>query len=120
MNILLAEDCKANRDLLAGIIAKCSVHITIFLASDGADAWSIYQRENIDMVITDIEMPRMSGGELAMKIRARRDDVPILYTTAYPSRAIEAEKRDIYIKPLNISKLKRRIKKMLGKKETDE
>ena len=46
-----------------------------------------------DVVITDIEMPEMTGLELARRIRAVRQDIPILLVTGYPNRLIAQEGR---------------------------
>ncbi len=53
-------------------------------AEDGAKAWELFQTEHVDLVITDIEMPRMNGFELTRKIRKEsgNKEVPIIAVTS--------------------------------------
>ena len=57
---------------------------TIRTAPDGQEAWESIQRERPDLVITDLQMPRLNGLELAQRIRgdARTRDLPVILLTA--------------------------------------
>jgi len=57
----------------------------IFEAQDGLEAFQIYEEEQPDMIITDIEMPHLNGLELCRKIRQNDKETPIIITTAYTS-----------------------------------
>jgi len=57
----------------------------IFEAQDGEEAFQIYQEEQPNIIITDIEMPKMNGLELCKKIRETDRETPIIITTAYTS-----------------------------------
>ncbi|WP_177176918.1 hybrid sensor histidine kinase/response regulator [Faunimonas pinastri] len=57
---------------------------TVLPASSGRQALNILnERGNVDLVITDHAMPRMTGSELASEIRARSPELPIILTTGY-------------------------------------
>lgn len=57
----------------------------IFEAQDGEEAFQIYQEEKPNVIITDIEMPKVNGLELCKKIRTIDKETPIIITTAYTS-----------------------------------
>jgi CheY-like chemotaxis protein len=52
-------------------------------ASSGKDALAMFDKSKFDLVITDFAMPLMKGDELAMEIKARNPEQPIVMITAY-------------------------------------
>lgn len=66
----------------------------VFEASGGRQALSILQRENVDLVITDQAMPRMTGAQLAEAIRAEWPGLPVILATGYAELS-SAEKADL-------------------------
>jgi two-component system chemotaxis sensor kinase CheA len=54
------------------------------MAVDGMEAYELLQNEEFDLVVSDIEMPRMNGFELTAKIREdkKHADLPIILVTA--------------------------------------
>jgi len=67
MRILIVDDDQNIRLLLSTFLKKWGYEVTV--ASDGAEAWEILQKETIYFVITDWMMPKMNGIELCNKIR---------------------------------------------------
>jgi CheY-like chemotaxis protein len=55
----------------------------VFEATSAAEAFSILDREEIDLLITDYAMPKMSGGELATSVAKRWPDIKVLIATGY-------------------------------------
>jgi len=95
IRVLLAEDQAMVRGALSALLRLESDLDVIGSAADGEDAWAQIQRDTPDVVVTDIEMPRMTGLELAQRIRERGVDckVVILTTFARPGflrRALDA------------------------------
>ncbi len=80
--ILLAEDSTFYRNMLLSYLTGAGYDVV--QAEDGQKAWEIFQSDHFDLVITDIEMPKMNGFELARKIRseAGNKDVPIIAVTS--------------------------------------
>ena len=80
--ILLAEDSTFYRNMLLSYLTGAGYEVA--QAEDGQKAWEIFQSDHFDLVITDIEMPKMNGFELARKIRneAANKDVPIIAVTS--------------------------------------
>jgi two-component system chemotaxis sensor kinase CheA len=56
-------------------------------AVDGLDAFSKLESENFDLIVSDIEMPRMNGFDLTKKVRQKKEnsDIPVILVTALES-----------------------------------
>ena len=52
-------------------------------AGNGAEALKLFDEQKFDLVITDFEMPKMKGNELAAAIKARNPHQPVVMITAY-------------------------------------
>ena len=85
-SVLLAEDSITARTLLKTILETAGY--LVFPAVDGAEAWAAIRTNKIDLVISDVEMPRMNGFELTSRIRANKElsQIPIILVTALESR----------------------------------
>ena len=84
----------------------------VMTAKDGVDALSILQDHLPDVILLDIEMPRMDGYELASQVRAdaRLADIPIVMITSrvgekHRARAIELGVNDYLGKPYQENQL---------------
>ena len=84
-NILIVDDILMNRILLKEIVFELSS--LIIEAENGKQAIDIISKENIDIVLMDIEMPVMNGLETTEYIRtqmpAPKDSLPIIALTAH-------------------------------------
>ncbi len=80
--ILVVDDSLSNRKALSLIIEQ--LDYDVLTALDGLDALNIINDKHIDMVFTDLEMPRMNGLELTQAIRVWDDkkDLPIVMVTS--------------------------------------
>ncbi len=80
--ILLAEDSSFYRNLLTSYLTAEGYDVVT--AEDGQRAWEIFQSEQFDLVITDIEMPNMNGFEFTRKIRSESNNrsVPVIAVTS--------------------------------------
>lgn len=83
--ILVVEDSITVRAMLRNFIESSGYYVKT--AVDGLDAYNILQNETFDLVVSDIEMPRMNGFELTYKLRelAQHADLPIVLVTALES-----------------------------------
>src|SRR5689334_6496782 len=81
--VLLAEDDQWVRDLVGSILETHGYRV--LAAQDGVAALALYEQHDngIDLLLTDVVMPRMGGAELAQKVMAIRPDIPILYMSGY-------------------------------------
>ena len=82
--ILIAEDEPAVRNLLQKILNSAGYQVLV--ASDGKKALEIadQHKRNIDLLLSDIVMPEMSGVELAKTLKSKRPEMRIILTSAYP------------------------------------
>lgn len=85
-SILVVEDSITSRMLLKNILESAGYEVQT--AVDGADAWSTLKTANFDLVVSDVEMPRMDGFELTAKIRSQEDlkSMPVVIVTSLESR----------------------------------
>lgn len=89
MNILYVDDDLYTRDAIKLVLRDKVEHI--FFASDGEMGEILFQEQHIDVVLTDILMPKVNGIELAKSIRAHKKDVKIVAITASLGSDIEAD-----------------------------
>jgi two-component system chemotaxis sensor kinase CheA len=85
--ILVADDSPLTRELISSLLE--SVGYEIVQASDGQDAFDRLSKEAVDMVVTDLEMPRMDGLELTRRLKghATLRSLPVVIITTRGSDA---------------------------------
>ncbi|MBW1783437.1 MAG: response regulator [Deltaproteobacteria bacterium] len=85
-SILIAEDSITSRMLLKNILEAAGYSVKT--AVDGVEAYTALKTEKVDLVVSDVEMPRMDGFELTAKIRdeAAWVDMPVVLVTGLESR----------------------------------
>lgn len=114
MQVLIAEDSALERTLLRHAVAALG-HQCV-LAADGDEAWSLYQADGADVVISDWLMPGMDGPALCQRVRAH--DGPgytyFIFLTMLEDRehaleGMRAGADDYLTKPLDRHELERRL-----------
>jgi two-component system chemotaxis sensor kinase CheA len=85
-SLLVVEDSITARTLLKSILETAGY--TVKTAIDGVDAFTILRTGEFDLVVSDVDMPRMNGFDLTEKIRADKKfaDLPVVLVTALESR----------------------------------
>jgi DNA-binding response OmpR family regulator len=118
--ILLVEDDKNQRLLYEQELRHEGYEVVT--ASNGKEALEKVQEELPDIVIMDINMPKMDGIESMGKILSKNKEVPIIINTAYSNYkdSFMSWAADAYIvKTSDLSELKDKIKEVLAKKNKD-
>ncbi len=80
--ILVVEDSITSRLLLKGILESAGYNVKI--AVDGMEAFTLLRAESFDLVVSDVEMPRLNGFDLTARIRADKKlaELPVVLVTA--------------------------------------
>lgn len=85
--ILVVDDSVTTRTLEQNILEAAGYEV--ILASDGLEAWHLLQEQHVDLIVSDIEMPRMDGFALTEAVRSssRFSGIPIVLVTALASES---------------------------------
>lgn len=124
-NILIAEDEENISLALEAIIKKEIPAAKTQIAINGADAYALFKESEIDLVLSDWNMPLMTGSELLNKIRSgsKNSDVPFLMLTARVDTesvqaAIGSQVSGYVAKPFDKGALVKKINYFLNKVNT--
>jgi two-component system, cell cycle sensor histidine kinase and response regulator CckA len=116
--ILLVEDENSVREPVSKLLRKAG--FTVLEAAGGPQALEVCESHDgpIDLVVTDVVMPTMSGKELAARLLARRPGLRILYMSGHADNVIVHEgllDEGVYLlaKPFNFQGLVRKIVEVL-------
>lgn len=117
--ILIAEDRAASRELIRTVLEAAGYEI--LEAADGEEALEKAARERVDLVLVDLQMPKIDGFGVVAGLRAepRFADIPIVALTASAmrgdrERALAAGFSAHIAKPIDIVGLRAQIKSLLG------
>ena len=118
LTILVVEDNDGIREELVFNIGYWFKNV--IEARDGLDGLEKFQNNKIDIILTDIKMPKMTGLEMVEKIREIDDEVPIVFQTAFSDsnfllKAINMSVQGYVIKPINLDNLENVIQNALSK-----
>jgi two-component system chemotaxis sensor kinase CheA len=84
--VLVAEDSITSRMLIKGILESAGYEVKT--AVDGMEAFTSLRTERFDVLVSDVEMPRLNGFDLTARVRADRNlaELPVILVTALESR----------------------------------
>lgn len=109
MNILIVDDEAPARDRLAALLVELgSDYAVVGEAADGEQALALCTRDQIDLVLMDINMPGMNGLAAARELAALETPPAVVFTTAYAEHALdafEANAVDYLLKPVRPARL---------------
>lgn len=119
--VLIVDDEAVIRDLCKRVLHD--YHIVE--AGDGAEALEIFMRGGIDVILSDVMMPKMDGIELLKTLKEREPTMVVIIMTGFADKelilkALKADADDFITKPLNLLQLKSAIDKALVKKALKE
>lgn len=118
-NILIIEDDIDYAEMLA--YALTHMKYNVHLAYSGTGGLDIVRQKKLDIVLTDLKMPGMSGLELAQRIIKMYLDIPVVLITGFNDlsmvkRALEIGVSDYIVKPVSIDELPVVIERNLQRK----
>ena len=83
--LLVVDDSITTRTLEKNILENAGYRV--WVAADGVEAWALVQRERLDAVVADVDMPKMDGIQLTQKIKGhqRWSELPVILVTSLNS-----------------------------------
>jgi len=121
MRVLVVDDFSTMRRIIKNILRQLGF-TNIIEADDGSTAWETLNKDKIDFVISDWNMPKMPGIELLRKVRSSEEfaNMPFLMVTAEAQQeniieAVQAKVSNYIVKPFTAETLGQKIDKIFDK-----
>ncbi|CCK81750.1 CheY2: chemotaxis protein Y, response regulator [Desulfobacula toluolica Tol2] len=119
IKILIVDDFATMRRILKNILKQLGFK-NLVEADDGTTAWDMLEEQSIALIISDWNMPKMTGLELLKKVRAsdRHKKTPFLMVTAEAQKqnvieAVQAGVSNYVVKPFTAEAISDKLKKIL-------
>lgn len=120
MRILVIDDAMTMRRIVINLLRQLGF-TNMNEADDGTTGWEKLQSETFDLIISDWNMPKMTGIDLLRKVRAdaKYAQTPFIMVTAEGKRenviaAVQAGVSNYIVKPFNAATLKEKMVKVIG------
>lgn len=120
MRILVVDDAQTMRRIIVNLLRQLGF-TNMTEADDGTTAWERLSSEHIDLIISDWNMPKMTGIELLKRVRESETykNTPFIMVTAEGKRenviaAVQAGVSNYIVKPFNAATLKEKMTKVIG------
>jgi len=118
MRVMIVDDFATMRRIVKNILTQLGFK-SFLEADDGSVAWELLQKEPVDFIVSDWNMPKMTGIELLKKVRAddRFKELPFLMVTAEAQKeniveAVKAKVSNYIVKPFTPETLSEKIDKI--------
>ena len=117
--ILVVDDEEHMRDLLAKVLEREGYQVAV--CGDGTEALAVLEREPVDLVVTDVRMPGLTGMEALRAIKELNPEIVVIIMSAFGSidQAVQAVKEGAYDyinKPFKIDEMLLTIDKALAER----
>ena len=121
--ILVVDDEQHVRQLIGKVHEKEGYEV--LTAGNGEEGLDVFQKHNIDLIISDIKMPKMSGIEFLHKVKEQEPGVGFILITAFATMetaidAIKSGAQDYVTKPFDIKEIITAVKKILISAEHED
>jgi diguanylate cyclase (GGDEF)-like protein len=114
--VLLVDDDDATRTLMRDILSA-EADFKLFEATDGTQALELLEEQEVDLVISDVRMPRMDGVSLLEAIRSKYGALPVIMVTGFGGdfgpRALELGADDCIYLPFRVEEFRFRVSRTL-------
>src|SRR5215472_11905490 len=88
VKILVVDDSAMDRHLAGKLLEKRGADWQVTYAEDGRQGLAALERERLDLIVSDMQMPELNGLELVTEVRARWPLVPVILMTAHGSEDV--------------------------------
>lgn len=114
--ILLVEDEPPVRQLFAHALTRAGYRV--YEARHGQEAMRLFEEhgDEIQLLLTDMRMPFMGGGELSKELRAQKPSLKLLCISGYPGADQESLGNDFLAKPFSRDDLLAKVREVLDRK----
>lgn len=113
LHVLLVDDEESVREPLATVLELAGHQVET--ASGGAEALAMIEKQQFDVLITDLGMPDLNGWDVAMQAKQRRPDLPVLLLTGWGQRLEDARQSHIdgmVAKPVRVEELQNVLRRV--------
>lgn len=118
VSFLIVDDSEIIKTLVKKVLENKIGTKVIYTAADGAEALVILKTKKVDFILSDWEMPNMSGDELLFEVRQNKDwkDIPFIMMTSHGSKdfimtAVQSGVTHYLVKPFTAREMEDRIRK---------
>ncbi|MEW4306169.1 LytTR family DNA-binding domain-containing protein [Rossellomorea marisflavi] len=123
MKIGLVDDRVIDLDKLQVIVSGVEGADIVFSTTSAEEAYEQIKKETVDLLICDIEMPHLSGYELADIIHSHALSIAVIFVTAnsgYAVHAFELNVHDYIMKPYSKERLQQSVRRLMEKSKSTE
>jgi len=123
MKVGLVDDRFIDLDKLNGIVASIPNMEIVFSTQNAEEAYEYIKKKSVDLLIADIEMPNLSGYELADIIHSHALDISVIFVTAnsgFAVHAFELNVHDYIMKPYPKERLIKSLERLMAKSNESE
>jgi len=122
LSILIVEDEAFTQEILKTIFTN--FFSQVYTAFNGEEALEIIKKHKIDLIVTDIEMPKMNGIEMTKEVKKHYPFIPVIAATAYDDKhilkeMINANFDGYFKKPIDVENVINKINEIISSKKFD-
>lgn len=114
--ILIVDDEKNIRDILVKTLSFMGYEVAA--ASGGVEGLNLFLKGSFDLVLTDLEMPGLDGWTLALRVKGKSPNTPVVLITGSEKEAVmeklkESSVDSVVFKPFVLEDIQETVQKML-------
>ena len=117
--ILIVDDTKAIRDTLSDMLSVMGFEVTV--ASSGNEGLSLFPKNSFDLVITDLQMPDLDGWTLALHVKDKSPNTPVVLITGSEKKKVMEKLKgscvdSVMFKPFTLEDIQETVRIMLDER----
>lgn len=118
--VLIVDDSKTIQRIVGSVVKQVLPEATILVGNEGREAYTLFRKNEIDLILTDWNMPVLSGLEFVKLVREIDKQIPIIMITTEGGKsevitALKAGVNNYIVKPFPAEVLKEKLTNILKK-----